>query len=118
MDWNSTNGRLFTLFPERFPMRKILPLLGALLLCAAPAAAQQRTDAAAPSEPAPAQVSAQSAPAAAPALFPTTDQVREQVRASETARAERGSSAVTQRDWLYLVAAIVVGVIIAAVVLD
>ncbi|HEU4562870.1 MAG TPA: hypothetical protein VFS20_33880, partial [Longimicrobium sp.] len=52
-----------------------------------------------------------------PSLFPTTDEVREQVRANEENRTA-SSAAMTQRDFLYLVAAIAIGIIIAAVVLD
>ena len=100
-------------------MRKMLALLGALALCATPAAAQ-RSGPSAPLETASAQAVDRPAPAtpAAPSLFPTSDEVRAQVRANEEARESRGASAMVQRDWLYLVAAIAVGVIIAAVVLD
>lgn len=97
-------------------MRKMLVLLGALVLCAAPAAAQTSGPAAPAETPAAAEVErTQSTPA--PSLFPTTDEVKEQVRASEDTRESR-NSAMTQRDFLYLVAAIAIGVIIAAVVLD
>ena len=97
-------------------MRKMLILAGALALCATPAAAQ-RSGPSAPVETASAQAVDRPAPAA-PALFPTSDEVRAQVRATEEERGSHQSAAMTQRDWLYLVAAIAVGLIIAAVVLD
>jgi hypothetical protein len=92
-------------------MRKMLVMLGALMLSAAPAAAQQSG----PSAPADVPVAA--AQTSAPSLFPSTDQVRAEVRATEATRESRSRS-MGQRDFIYLVAAIVVGVIIAAVVLD
>ena len=95
-------------------MRKLLVLFGALALCATPAAAQSGGPSA-PVEPA-AKVE-RAAPAPTPALIPSTDEVKQQVRASEETRQSR-SSTMGQRDWLYLVAAIAVGIIIAAVVLD
>lgn len=94
-------------------MRKLLVLFAALFLCAAPAAAQT-SGPSAPVEPAKME---RAAPARTPSLFPTTDEVRAQVRANEEGRHAK-SSAMTQTDFLYLVAAIAIGVIIAAVVLD
>jgi hypothetical protein len=96
-------------------MRKMLVLLGALVLCATPAAAQTSGPAAPAETPAAEVERAQTT--TAPSLFPTTDEVREQVRAVEEGRESR-SRDMSQRDFLYLVAAIAVGVIIAAVVLD
>jgi Skp family chaperone for outer membrane proteins len=94
-------------------MRKMLIAVAALVLCAAPAAAQQ---AAAPEPaPAPVQAEAQQAPRA-PALYPTTDEVRQQVRANES-RLGHDATPIGNRDWWYLVAAIAVGVILAAVLL-
>lgn len=93
-------------------MRKVLIAAAALTLCAAPAKAQQALAAA---DAAPA-AAVQAPQAAAPALFPTTDQVKQDVRTTETrnghARAPLGS-----RDWWYVVAAVAVGVIIAAILL-
>ncbi len=97
-------------------MRKMLVLLGALVLCAAPAAAQT-SGPAAPAETPAAQVERAEQATPTPSLFPTTDEVREQVRANEENR-NASSAAMTQRDFLYLVAAIAIGIIIAAVVLD
>jgi hypothetical protein len=101
-------------------MRKVLLALSAVVLCAAPLRAQQ--DVAAPTSPAPVAASAavadrspESAPA--PSLFPSSDEVRDQVRRSENGRVD-SRRATTTHDWLYLVAAIAVGIIIAAVVLD
>ena len=94
-------------------MRKVLIPVAALLLCAAPARAQQ---AIAPTEPAPAaQAEEQQAPKTA-ALYPTTDEVWQQVQANET-RLGHQQAPIGNRDWWYLVAAIAVGVIIAAVLL-
>jgi hypothetical protein len=86
------------------------------VLCAAPLQAQsaqsltptpQAAEAAAP-EP-------RSAPK--PSLYPTTDEVRQQVASVERQRAQ-GEKVVPSQDWLYLVAAIIVGVVIAALVLN
>jgi uncharacterized lipoprotein YajG len=94
-------------------MRKVLIPVAALLLCAAPATAQQG---AAATEPAPAaQAEEQTVPKTA-ALYPTTDEVRQQVRANESKLAQE-KAPIGNRDWWYLVAAIAVGVIIAAVLL-
>jgi hypothetical protein len=94
-------------------MRKVLIPVAALLLCAAPAVAQQ---AVVQTEPAPAaQVEEQAAPKT-PALYPTTDEVRQQVRANEARLAEQ-KAPIGNRDWWYLVAAIAVGVIVAALLL-
>jgi len=90
-------------------MRKMLVLFGALMLSAAPAAAQQSG----PSAPADVPAAAQSA--AAPSLFPSTAQVRADVQANEQ---KHQRAAAPDRDFLYLVAAIVVGIVIAAVILD
>ena len=94
-------------------MRKMLITAAALLLCAAPAAAQQAAVAPEPAQPA--QAAGPQAPRA-PALFPTTDEVRQQVRANES-RLGREQAPIGNRDWWYLVAAIAIGVIIAAVLL-
>lgn len=96
-------------------MRKTLALLGALVLCAAPVAAQTSGPSAQVESTAP---TAAERAAARPSLFPSTDAVREQVRASETARDAHRSAPMNSQSWLYLVAAIAVGVIIAAVVLN
>jgi len=96
-------------------MRKMLIPVAALLLCAAPARAQQ---AVAQTDPAPApaaQVEETQAPKTV-ALYPTTDEVRQQVKANET-RLGHQQASIGNRDWWYLVAAIAVGVIIAALVL-
>ena len=93
-------------------MRKVLIPVAALLLCAAPAVAQQSV---AQAEPAPAAQAEQAAPKT-PALYPTTDEVRQQVRAIEERLAEQ-KAPIGNRDWWYLVAAIAVGVIIAALLL-
>ncbi|HYH83507.1 MAG TPA: hypothetical protein VEX86_27175 [Longimicrobium sp.] len=96
-------------------MRKSLAFLAALVLCAAPAAAQISGPSAPADAPAPAAVQ-QAAPK--PALFPTADEVREQVRANEDAQGSRSAKFQQSQNFLYLVAAIVVGVVIAAVILD
>jgi len=67
-------------------------------------------------EPAPAtQAEEQPAPKTA-ALYPTSDEVRQQVRANES-RLGHENAPIGNRDWWYLVAAIAVGVIIAALLL-
>ena len=94
-------------------MRKVLIPVAALLLCAAPARAQQ---AATQPEPAPAtQAEEQPAPKTA-ALYPSSDEVRQQVRANES-RLAREKAPIGNRDWWYLVAVIAIGVIIAALLI-
>jgi curli biogenesis system outer membrane secretion channel CsgG len=94
-------------------MRKVLIPVAALLLCAAPAVAQQ---AAVQPEPAAAAQAEEQAAPKTPALYPTTDEVRQQVRANEARLAEQ-KAPIGNRDWWYLVAVIAVGVIIAALLL-
>jgi hypothetical protein len=95
-------------------MRKVLIPVAALVLCAAPVRAQQAlTDAQQPATPAAAETPQ---PAHAPALYPTTDQVKADVRANEH-RLHRDASPIGSKDWWYVVAAVAVGVIIAAVLL-
>jgi len=104
-------------------MRKMLIPVAALLLCAAPAAAQQAiapavepAAVAAQPAPAPAQAEKQQAPRA-PALYPTTDEVRQQVRANEE-RLGHQQAPIGTKDWWYLVAAVAIGVIIAVLLVD
>jgi hypothetical protein len=93
-------------------MRKVLLTAAALVLCAAPVRAQQALSASSDAAPATAQM-AQPTTARTPSLYPSTDQVRRDVAVAESKRvAPLGS-----RDWWYLVAAVAVGVIIAAILL-
>ena len=94
-------------------MRKVLIPVAALLLCAAPAKAQQT---AVQADPAPAAQAVEQSAARTPALYPTTDEVRQQVRANESRLAQE-KAPIGNKDWWYLVAAIAVGVIIAALLL-
>jgi hypothetical protein len=100
-------------------MRKLLLTLSACVLCAAPLKAQAalaNESAAIPTAPAaPAAAETRSAPA--PSLYPTTDEVRQQVARAERERVEAKKAAPSQ-SFIYLVAAIVVGVVIAALVLN
>ena len=104
-------------------MRKVLVVCAALALCAGPALAQQQSQdlapapaAAAAPTPAP-QADAPQPRKPAPSLYVSTDEVRRQVQAA--AADERKSEAqVGSQNFLYIVAAIVVGVIIAALILD
>jgi len=99
-------------------MRKMLIPVAALVLCAAPAAAQQSA-AVAPEPAAPAapvQAEKQQAPRA-PALYPTTDEVRQQVRANEE-RLGHQQAPLGSKDWWYLVAAVAIGVIIAVLLVS
>jgi hypothetical protein len=96
-------------------MRKVLIPVAALLLCAAPAMAQQAAVQPEPATAPAAQVEEQQAPKTV-ALYPTTDEVKQQVRANET-RLGQQNAPIGNRDWWYLVAAIAVGVIVAAVLL-
>jgi len=103
-------------------MRKVLIVCAALALCAGPALAQQRSQDLAPA-PAAAAAPA-SAPQAdapqpqkpAPSLFVSTDEIRRQVQAAEEQR--KAGAQVGSQNFLWVVAAIVVGVIIAALILD
>jgi hypothetical protein len=97
-------------------MRKLLLALSACVLCAAPLKAQAALSTESPATPAaPALAEAKHAPA--PSLYPTTDEVRQQVAATERQKAQ-SEKVVPSQDWLYLVAAIIVGVVIAALVLN
>src|SRR4051794_35249017 len=100
-------------------MRKLLLALSACALCAAPLKAQEAAAAATgPAPMAAAKPAAERAqPAPAPSLYPTTDEIRQQVASAERQRV-RGEKAAVPNDFLYLVAAIVVGVVIAALVLN
>lgn len=90
-------------------MRKLLAAAATLVLVATPAAAQQaQSDNAAPA------VRQEAAPVRAPSIFVSPDEVRERVRANEAALSE---AQVGSQSWWYLVAAIAVGVLIAALVL-
>lgn len=94
-------------------MRKVLIAAGALLFCATPAAAQQETLAQADQKAVPVR---EAAAAPEPTFFPTTDQVKEDVRQNED-RIGQEQAQVGSKSWWYLVAAVAIGVIIAAVVL-
>jgi len=97
-------------------MRKLLFTVAACVLCAAPLKAQSAALAPEPQAAAEA-VAPEPKAAPKPSLYPTTDEVRQQVASAERQRAQ-GQKAAIPNDFLYLVAAIVVGVIIAAVILD
>jgi hypothetical protein len=95
-------------------MRKLLFTVAACVLCAAPLKAQSAASLA----PEPQQAAAEAvAPEPKPSLYPTTDEVRRQVASVERERVQ-GRKAAIPNDFLYLVAAIVVGVVIAAVILN
>ena len=99
-------------------MRRSLMVLCGLMALAAPLGAQQVVDKGAELREAVAPAPRLAEPAeAAPTLLPTQAQVAERVRQSETARAETGRRA-GHGDYIYLIAAIVVGIVIAAVVLN
>ena len=92
-------------------MRKVLYTAAALLLCAAPVRAQSL----ATTDPAPAAPASEAKAERTPSLFPTTDEVRRHVADAEAKR--NAESPLGSRDWWYLVAAIAIGVIIAAILL-
>lgn len=102
-------------------MRKVLVAFAALVLCAAPAVAQETADApaqvaavkAAPA-PAPAQADVQKEQPAAPSLAISSEDVKERVRVIEEQRTE---AQMSQSFW-YTVAAVAIGVIIALLLLD
>jgi len=96
-------------------MRKLLFALSACVLCAAPLRAQSALAVPAP-QPTEA-VAPEPREAPKPSLYPSTDEVRQQVVRAERQRVQ-GEKVVPSQDWLYLIAAIVVGVVIAAVILN
>jgi hypothetical protein len=91
-------------------------VLAALVLAAAPVAAQQKQSL---QEPLPTAAPVVQAETPAEPRTPTLNVSREQIDAQlKVDQVEQGSSQMNQRDFLYLVAAIAIGIIIAAVVLD
>lgn len=90
-------------------MKKLLFAAAALVLAATPAAAQQ--SASAPSQPAAQQQAVQPG---MPSIFVSPDEVRQKVAANEAAL---GETQIGSQNWWWLVAAVAVGVIIAAFVL-
>jgi uncharacterized lipoprotein YajG len=89
-------------------MKKLLAAAAALVLVATPAAAQQ--SAAAPQQPA----AQQAAQPGMPSIFVSPDEVRQRVAANEAALE---GAQVGSQSWWWLVAAVAVGVVIAAFVL-
>ena len=90
-------------------MKKLLLAVAALVLAATPAAAQQ--SASAQTQPAAQQSAVQPG---VPSIFVSQDEIRQKVAANEAAL---GNAQVGSQSWWYLVAAIAVGVIIAALLL-
>ncbi|HEU4455351.1 MAG TPA: hypothetical protein VFR81_19960 [Longimicrobium sp.] len=104
-------------------MRKVLILAAALALCATPALAQQKTEAAgsalsgaAVQAPAAALADAPEPQKPAPSLYVSTEEVRRQVRAAEAGREEKAQ--IGSQSWLYLVAAIAIGVLVVLLITD
>jgi hypothetical protein len=94
-------------------------VLSGLLVLAVPARAQQAVDRGAELREAVAPAPKLNAePQQAPALLPTHEQVAERVRVAEAAREAGTARAAGHGDYIYLIAAIVVGIVIAAVVLN
>ena len=97
-------------------MRKVLIAVAALLFFATPATSQQiLARHQAEQEAALASEAARMDQTAQPSLFPTTEQVKEDVRQNEERLAP--DAQIGSKDWWYLVAAVAIGVIVAAVVL-
>ncbi len=90
-------------------MKKLLAAVAALVLAATPAAAQQ--SASAPAQPVAQQNDVQPG---MPSIFVSQEEIRQKVAANEEAL---GNAQVGSQSWWYLVAAIAVGVIIAALIL-
>ena len=95
-------------------MRKVLIAAAALLLCASPAASQQI--AARHQAGQETALARETAGTPERSLYPTTEQVKADVRGNEE-RLGHNRAPLGSKDWWYLVAAIAIGVIIAAVVL-
>jgi uncharacterized lipoprotein YajG len=89
-------------------MKKLLAAAAALVLAATPAAAQQ--SASAPSQP----TQQEAVQPGMPSIFVSPDEVRQRVAANEAAMNE---AQIGSQNWWWLVAAIAVGVIIAAFLL-
>ena len=89
-------------------MKKLLAMTAALVLAGTPAAAQQSASAV--------QTVAQqqAVQPGMPSIFVSQDEIRQRVAANEAALSE---AQVGSQSWWYLVAAIAVGVVIAALVL-
>jgi hypothetical protein len=95
-------------------MRKVLIAAAALMFCATPAAAQQTL--ARPQIDQQATLDRAAASTPVRSLYPSTAQVKADVRSNEE-RLGHNRAPLGSKDWWYLVAAIAIGVIIAAVVL-
>ena len=96
-------------------MRKVLIVCAALALCAAPAVAQQQSRDLAPAPAAQADAPQPQKPA--PSLFVSTDEIRRQVQAAAEDK-RQAEAQVGSHNFLWIVAAIVIGVVIAALLLD
>jgi hypothetical protein len=106
------------LIPEA-SVRKLLLVLAGSMLLAVPARAQQVVEPAARLREAVAPApTLDAAVPAAPTLDPSRDEIRARVAENESARAAERSGFAGQGDYIYLVAAIVVGIVIAALVLN
>lgn len=95
-------------------MRKMLIAAAALLFCATPAASQQILARHQAEQETTLAREATTTPERS--LYPTTEQVKADVRSNEE-RLGQNRAPLGSKDWWYLVAAIAIGVIIAAVVL-
>jgi surface antigen len=91
-------------------MKKLLAMVAALVLAATPAAAQQG----APAQAQPASPQQSAVQPGMPSIYVSQDEIRQKVSANEAAL---GNAQVGSQSWWYLVAAIAVGVVIAALVL-
>jgi surface antigen len=92
-------------------MKKVLVLAAALALSATPAVAQEAQSDVPPVQPVTQQQAVQPG---MPSIFVSQDEIRQKVAANEEALA---GAQVGSQSWWYLVAAIAVGVIIAALIL-
>ena len=90
-------------------MRKFLAAVAALVLAATPAVAQQ--GAAAPAQPVAQQAAVQPG---MPSVFVSREEIRQKVAANEAAL---GNAQPMSQSWWWLVTAVAVGVIIAALLL-
>jgi len=95
-------------------MRKVLFAAAALMFCATPAMSQQIV--ARHQADQEATLERTGASMAEPSLYPSSDQVKSDVRTNEQ-RLAHEKAPLGSKDWWYLVAAVAIGVIIAALVL-
>lgn len=105
-------------------MRKSIATAAAVLACAAPLAAQEAPDAIGAASPTAAEAPAipvrpevQVPERAAQPVLPSAADRWQDARAAEDADRDAAAQQIGSRNWIYLAAAVAVGVIVAAIIL-